>query len=145
MIRFYDQDVKSGLKDKKKLASFLGKLVEAHRPEVQQIQLDFIFCTDSYLLTINARFLSHHTYTDIITFDLSEKPEKLMAEVYISTERLAENALKYRTTYREELHRVVFHGVLHLCGFKDKIPVDKVVMKQQEDACLLRYFADSQG
>ena len=84
-------------------------------------------------------YLNHATFTDIITFDLSETPEKLQGEIYISTERVAENAAKYKVTYEKELHRVIFHGALHLCGFKDKKKADKERMRQEEDLCLQRY------
>lgn len=140
-IRYYEQDVKAALKDKKKLNAFLTGLIMAKRQDVKTVNLTYIFCDDKYLLEINRRFLKHDTLTDIITFDMSESPSALDAEIYISVERIKENALKFATTYPHELHRVIFHGALHLCGYKDKKPEDKQTMTQQEDNCLKKYFA----
>jgi rRNA maturation RNase YbeY len=104
------------------------------------VDLTYVFCDDDYLLEINLDYLNHATLTDIITFDLSEEAEKMQGEVYISTERVAENAAKYKVTYEMELHRVIFHGALHLCGFKDKKKADKERMRQEENLCLSQYF-----
>lgn len=138
--RFYEQDVRSGLKDKKKLSTYLDGLVARYRKGKGKAALTYIFCTDDYLLDINRKFLDHDTYTDIITFDLTGEGELLTAEIYISTERIAENALKFGNSYPEELHRVIFHGALHLCGFKDKSATDKKKMREMEDKCLAEYF-----
>ncbi len=138
--KFYEQDVKTGLINKRELSAFLDMLVQRHLTGVKTIHLNFVFCNDNYLLQINKEFLSHDTYTDIITFNLSEKPNELAADIYISIDRVKENAEKYITTYDHELHRVIFHGVLHLCGFKDKKEADKKEMRQQENLCLKEYF-----
>lgn len=138
--RFYEQEVRSGLKDKKKLSAWLDGLVAQYRKGKGKISLAYIFCTDGYLLDINRKFLDHDTYTDIITFDLTGDGELLNGEIYISTERIAENAEKFSTTYNEELHRVIFHGALHLCGFKDKSAADKKKMREMENKCLSGYF-----
>jgi rRNA maturation RNase YbeY len=139
-VRFYEQGVKSGLKDKRKLSTYLQSLIRRQKTQVKELQLVYVFCDDDYLVEINMDYLNHATLTDIITFDLSEGPEKMQGEVYISTERVRENARKYKVTYEMELHRVIFHGALHLCGFKDKKKVDKVRMRQEEDLCLSQYF-----
>lgn len=102
--------------------------------------LDYIFCTDEYLLGINQQFLKHDTLTDIITFDLSDSIDELMGEIYISVERVRENAQKFGVNYNDELHRVIFHGALHLCGFKDKKEADRLEMRRMEDKCLREYF-----
>ncbi len=138
--KFYEQDVKAALKDKKRLSTYLDALVARYRKGTGKPALTYIFCTDDYLLGINRKFLDHDTYTDIITFDLTNGDELLNGEIYISTERVAENAEKYGTGYNEELHRVIFHGALHLCGFKDKSAADKKKMRQMEDKCLAEYF-----
>ena len=138
--RFYEQDVHSKLKDKRKLSVFLDDLVHKHKKKVTNTSFTYIFCTDEYLLQINRQFLDHDTYTDIITFDLSEQPAQLVGEIYISLDRIAENAEKFGITYNEELHRVIFHGALHLCGFKDKSAADKKEMRKMEDRCLSQYF-----
>ncbi|HYD20804.1 MAG TPA: rRNA maturation RNase YbeY [Flavipsychrobacter sp.] len=138
--RFYEQDIKSGLKDKRRLSLYLDELVSRYRKDKGRTALTYIFCTDDYLLDINRKFLDHDTYTDIITFDLTGSGELLTGEIYISTERIAENAEKFETEYNEELHRVIFHGALHLCGFKDKSAADKKKMREMEDKCLAEYF-----
>ncbi|MBS1773287.1 MAG: rRNA maturation RNase YbeY [Bacteroidetes bacterium] len=138
--RFYEQEIRSGLKDKRRLSAFLDALVHKHLKKADTSNLTYIFCNDEYLLQINQQFLNHDTFTDIITFNLSEAANELVGEIYISTERVKENASKFDTTYNEELHRVIFHGALHLCGFKDKTKTDKETMRKQEDACLKQYF-----
>lgn len=138
-VRFFEQGVKARLNEKRRLSTFLQQLIRRQKPQVKNIDLTYVFCDDDYLLEINMDYLNHATFTDIITFDLSETPEKLQGEIYISTERVAENAAKYKVTYEKELHRVIFHGALHLCGFKDKKKADKERMRQEEDLCLQRY------
>ncbi|GAA4464095.1 hypothetical protein GCM10023093_13760 [Nemorincola caseinilytica] len=137
--KFYEQDVRSGLKDKRKLSAFLDAVVARYRPDVKKAQLTYIFCSDEHLLQMNRQFLDHDTFTDIITFDLSEEDNKIIGEIYISTDRIADNAAKYKVPVADELHRVIFHGALHLCGFKDKKEADKKVMRQKEDECLAAY------
>ena len=139
-VRFYEQEVKSGLKDRRKLSSYLQSLIRRQKTQVKDVQLVYVFCDDDYLVEINMDYLNHATLTDIITFDLSEEPDTMQGEVYISTERVRENAGKYKVTYEMELHRVIFHGALHLCGFKDKKKADKERMRQEEDLCLSQYF-----
>ena len=134
--RFHEQEVKSKLSQKRKLSLFLDELVGQHRLQVKRIQLTYIFCSDEALLEMNQQFLDHDTFTDIITFDLSEKETELIGEIYISVDRIAENAQKFNTDYQQELHRVIFHGALHLCGFKDKTKKDAAAMRLQEDHCL---------
>lgn len=137
--RFYEQDVRSGLKNKRKLSAFLDKLAMKHRKKLKKASFTYIFCSDEALLEMNKQFLNHDTYTDIITFDLSENDTELAGEIYISKDRVAENAAKFDTEYEDELHRVIFHGALHLCGFKDKNKTDKEEMRRQEDKCLKQY------
>ena len=138
--KFYVQDVKTGLKNKRELSVFLDKLVRRHITGIKTVHLNYIFCNDDYLLQINKEFLGHDAYTDIITFNLSEKANELSAEIYISVNRVRENAGKFITSYNHELHRVIFHGALHLCGFKDKKDADKKEMRHQENLCLKEYF-----
>lgn len=138
--RFYEQDVKSGLKEKRKLSAFLDATVKKQGGIKGKISLTYIFCTDEHLLQMNKQFLNHDTYTDIITFDLTADDNSLEGEIYISTDRITENALKFGVDYNNELHRVIFHGALHLCGYKDKTAADKVEMRKMEDKCLKAYF-----
>ncbi len=134
--QFHELEVKSGLKNKRKLSAFLDSLVARYRPEVKKVRLTYIFCTDEKLLEINQQFLNHDTFTDIITFDLSEGATVLEGEIYISTDRVADNATKFKVPVPQELHRVIFHGALHLCGFLDKKEADQKLMRQKEDECL---------
>jgi probable rRNA maturation factor len=138
--KFYVQGVKTGLKNKRELSVFLDRLVHKHIAGIKTVHLNYIFCNDDYLLQINKEFLEHDSYTDIITFNLSEKINELSAEIYISINRVQENAGKYLASYNHELHRVIFHGALHLCGFKDKKDADKKEMYHQENLCLKEYF-----
>ncbi len=136
---FYEQDVRSGLKQKRKLSAFVDVIISKYLPKVETADLNVVFCTDAFLLEMNKNFLDHDTFTDIITFDLSESKKALEGEIYISTERVKENARIFNTTYQDELHRVIFHGVLHLCGFKDKKEKDQKIMRENEDYCLAHY------
>ena len=101
-------------------------------------EISFNFCNDSDLLKVNKEFLNHDTLTDIITFDYSD-PTGLCGEVLISTERVKENSVKFSQSFDAELKRVMVHGVLHLCGFKDKTNADKLMMTTKEDFYLARF------
>jgi probable rRNA maturation factor len=127
----------ANLKDRTRLKKFIGKMVKKEGRQLAELQ--YIFCTDAYLLGINQEYLQHDFFTDIITFDLSEKGQALNAEIYISVERVRENAVNYSSTFKKELHRVIFHGALHLCGYKDKKPKDAQLMHQMEDKWLALY------
>jgi probable rRNA maturation factor len=135
---FFEDGVKSQLKNKRHLSKFIAEniLQEIEVPS----QLQYVFVSDAALIEMNNQFLQHNTYTDIITFNLSENHKKLIGEIYISVERVAENALKFKTTYEQELHRVIFHGALHLCGYKDKSKKDIALMRLMEDTWLMAYF-----
>ncbi|HEX2534685.1 MAG TPA: rRNA maturation RNase YbeY [Chitinophagaceae bacterium] len=118
-----------------------GFLYELCRKEGKAVdQLNYIFCDDHYLLEINRQYLQHDTYTDIITFPLSSKNAPLLSDIYISIPRVKENAKQFQTTFQKELHRVLFHGALHLCGYKDKSPADSKRMRAKEEEYLRRYF-----
>ncbi len=138
---FQDNEVTSGLKDKRKLSTYLDTLVDTHLEGIKKVKLNYICCSDEYLLTINKQFLDHDTFTDIITFDLSETDAELVGEIYISVDRVKENAAKFGVSYLNELHRVIFHGALHLCGYTDKTAADKQEMRRQEDICLAAYLS----
>ena len=101
-------------------------------------QLAVIFCTDDFLLDMNQKFLKHNYYTDIITFDLSTGPG-VIGELYISIDRVVENAETMGLDKAEEIRRVIFHGCLHLCGYKDKLNADKAVMRAKEEQYLRWY------
>jgi len=98
--------------------------------------LNYIFCSDQYLLEINKEYLNHNTYTDIITFDNSEEAGLLSGDIFISIERVKENANQLKSSFIDELNRVMIHGVLHLIGYKDKSIQEKKLMRKREDAYL---------
>lgn len=120
------------------LKIFLYRLFKEEGKKVKAI--NYIFCTDEYLLQLNKTHLNHDTYTDIITFELSEKEEPLTADIYISVERVKENARLYNTSFKRELHRIIFHGALHLSGYKDKSKHDAATMRTKEEHYLSLYF-----
>jgi rRNA maturation RNase YbeY len=129
--------------DKRRLMKAL--LIDLFRKERTPLAaIRYIFCTDEYLLGINRQFLQHDDYTDIITFDLTEgsdgkSPAPKQGEIYISVERVIENARLLMTERDEELRRVMIHGCLHLCGYKDKLNEQKRIMRKKEDQYLSLY------
>ena len=140
-IRYFEEEgIRSKLKQKRALSQFITQEIIRKHLDVQRVDINYIFCNDDSLLEKNIAFLDHHTLTDIITFDLSESEEDLMAELYISIDRVADNAAAFGVSYEQELHRVIFHGILHLCGFKDKTDQDAKEMRRQEDLCIKAYF-----
>jgi rRNA maturation RNase YbeY len=102
--------------------------------------LTYVFCSDEYLLDINKEYLNHDYFTDIITFNLANTDQPVEGEIYISLDRVKENAQKLGQSYKDELHRVIFHGALHLCGFKDKALEEQTRMRKKEDEYLDLYF-----
>ena len=137
-IRFFFTGVKIVLSERKMLKVFIGEMLKIEKRKL--ISLSIIFCTDEYLLEVNRQYLEHDYYTDIITFNLAEHEEFVEGEIYISTDRIRENALTNRVTVQNELHRVIFHGVLHLCGYKDKSKSAKEIMTRMENQMLYKYF-----
>ena len=126
------------LKDRSKLKSFIFNLFKKEEKKLET--LDIIFCTDEYLLQINKTHLAHDYYTDIITFDLSStKATPIVGELYISIDRVKDNAKTHTVSFTNELHRVIFHGSLHLCGYKDKKKDDISVMRKMEEKYLSLY------
>jgi len=101
------------------------------------VQLNIIFCSDEHLLKINREYLQHDYLTDIITFDQSEEPRAVEGDIFISVDRVRENAKLYAATFLHELHRVIIHGVLHLCGYKDHTDEDRHQMREKEDFYLI--------
>ena len=101
--------------------------------------ITYIFCSDEEILRINKLYLNHDYYTDIITFDYSEKG-RVSGDLFISLETVKTNSEKFKTKYEEELHRVMIHGILHLCGYEDKTPVKKKIMRAKEDETLKLFY-----
>lgn len=137
-ISFNYADKTTTLQNRVALRAFIEKSLKKEGISVETLQ--YVFCSDKYLLNINNSFLNHDYYTDIISFDLSEKKGRLIGEVYISVERVKDNAKTHKTSYKEELLRVIFHGALHFCGYKDKKPADAKEMRAQEDKWLKAYL-----
>lgn len=128
------------LKERTKLKAFIPELFKKEGKVLDD--LNIIFCSDEYLLDVNRQFLNHDYYTDIITFDLSDsKAKETTAELYISIDRVKDNAGAHGASVSRELHRIIFHGCLHLCGYKDKNKKDIVVMRGKEEEWLDRYFS----
>ncbi|GAB2700927.1 rRNA maturation RNase YbeY [Mucilaginibacter koreensis] len=135
-IHFFEEDIAYNLKQKLKVKQWIKDTIIAEGFKLDE--LNFIFCSDAYLLTINQQYLNHNTYTDIITFDNSERESYLTGDIFISAERIAENAQKFDVDAATEMHRVIIHGTLHLLGYKDKTPADKTLMTQKEDFYLTK-------
>lgn len=105
--------------------------------------LNYIFCSDDRLLEINKQFLHHDYYTDIITFELSDPQNPVEGEIYISVDRVKDNSRLIRESFIQEIHRVIFHGALHLCGYSDKTHKQRGVMREKEDFYLRGYMQRS--
>jgi probable rRNA maturation factor len=130
-ISFFEEDITYKLKHKTALRQWVTQTIQTEGYKLKE--LSYIFCSDSYLLQINRQYLNHDTYTDIITFDNSDTDKMITGDIFISIERIRENAIKFNIPETDELHRVIIHGVLHLLGYKDKTPVTKQKMTQKED------------
>ncbi len=128
------------LRDRSRLKSFLPSIFKKEKKRLAELQ--YIFCSDDYLLSINKQYLDHDYYTDIITFDLSEPGQPINAEIYISVDRVRDNARSFGTSFKKELHRVIFHGTLHLCGYRDKTERQERLMRKMEDQNLALYFRE---
>jgi rRNA maturation RNase YbeY len=137
-IFFNNADKGTSLRFRTKLKAFISKQCQKEGVRIEALQ--YVFCSDAYLLDINKRFLNHDFYTDIISFDLSEQKGSLVGDVYISIERVKENAKTEGNLYMHELLRVIFHGALHFCGYKDKKSADVRVMRSMEDKWLKAYL-----
>lgn len=138
LVQFYIADTKITLKERTKLKGFIISIFLKEGKKINYI--NYIFCSDEYLLSINREFLKHDYYTDIITFNLSGIQDPINGEVYVSIDRIRENAKNLQVSIKSEFHRVIFHGALHLCGYKDKKRADKQLMRKQEDKYLNSYF-----
>jgi probable rRNA maturation factor len=133
-INFFSEQISFKLPHPRKTSQWIQAAIKNERHSLNE--LNFIFCTDDYLLTLNKQYLNHRTLTDIITFDTGEGSDSISGDVFISVERVKENALKLNTSFHEELHRVLIHGVLHLLGYSDKTPPKQKLMRKKEDAYL---------
>lgn len=135
---FHDYDIRSGIKHKRKMALLVKDILKSKKAAYN---INYILCSDDYLLQINQQYLKHNTLTDIITFDLSEKKsDTLLADIYISVDRVEENAQKFGVQFTHEILRVIVHGVLHLLGFKDKTKAQKTIMRRMESKWINHYI-----
>ena len=128
-INFYSEN-DFVLEDHEKYGRWIERVIASEEKKLEE--LSYIFCDDEYLLKLNEEFLQHDTYTDIITFDYSVG-KILHGDIYISTERVKENSEQFNVSFEEELRRVIIHGVLHLCGYKDKTKEQSLLMRQKEE------------
>ena len=133
MISFHNQSIAFTLKHKLKLKQWVTLITEKEKHRVGTI--NYVFCNDDELLEINLKHLNHNTLTDIITFDYAEG-NVIHSDIFISIERVKENAAKFKVTFEDELHRVLIHGILHLCGYKDKSKLDAELMRKRENWAL---------
>lgn len=138
-IHFFSHDIPTSLKNRANLKRFIESIFKKERQSLDSI--NYIFCSDRAILEINKKYLNHDFYTDVITFDLSTDSKAMSAEVYISIERIRDNAKQLGLSIKSELHRVLFHAALHLCGYNDKKKKDKEVMRKRENDLLAKYFA----
>ena len=138
-VHFFSHDISPNLKNATKLKQFIELIFKMESQSLDSI--NYIFCSDRAILEINKKYLNHDFYTDVITFDLSPDNKAISAEVYISIERIRDNAKQLGLYIKAELHRVLFHAALHLCGYNDKKKGDKELMRKKEDELLTRYFS----
>src|SRR5258705_1519940 len=137
-VRFFSTDLRPNLKNVQRLKQFIELIFKKERRSIDYI--NYIFCSDKDLLRLNRTFLDHDFYTDVITFDLSSGKRKISAEIYISLDRVRDNAKQMGVSLKSEIHGVIFHGALHLCGYNDKSKEDLAVMRKQEQKLLSAYF-----
>lgn len=133
MIYYNSEDTKLPKIQKRKISQWIKSVVKKHNYKVGDIS--YIFCSDEVILRVNREYLQHDYFTDIITFDYTEG-DRISGDLFISLDTVKTNAEKFGTPYKEELHRVIIHGILHLCGIDDKGPGEREVMEQNENDAL---------
>lgn len=127
------------LQNQLKIKDWIENVIATEGFEVGDIS--YVFCNDKYLLKLNVEFLNHDTLTDIISFDYT-LGKQINGEIYISTERVVENAKDFNAMFEDELHRVIIHGILHFCGYKDKTDSQEKIMRQKEDLYIAKLRAN---
>ena len=133
-VYFFEEDISFTHTSEEKTKLWIEHIIQTEKRILGD--LNFIFCTDEHLHEINVSYLNHDTYTDIITFDNSDKVEDVSGDIFISIDRVEANARDLAISFDEELNRVMIHGVLHLIGFNDKSDEEKQQMREKEDTCL---------
>lgn len=139
-IHFFTEETNYTLKKKSLLKDWINQTILKEGYQLQE--LNFIFCSDDYLLKINQQYLNHDTYTDIITFDNSNSEKQICGDIFISIDRIKENARIFNVKITDELHRVMIHGTLHLLGYPDKKKHEKALMTEKEDFYLAQRTID---
>lgn len=132
-IQYFNEDVPLPKLKKRKSTNWIKETIHAEEKRVGDIS--FIFCSDNYLLEVNRTYLDHDYFTDIITFDYVEGT-RINGDIFISVDRVRENSVEFKTTFEDEMNRILIHGILHLLGYKDKNKKDKLLMTEKEDLYL---------
>jgi probable rRNA maturation factor len=135
-IHFFYEETSFKAKSVGALRNWIHQSILAENQILQE--LNFIFCSDDYLLKMNQQYLNHDTFTDVITFDHSEQKEAIYGDIFISIDRIKENAKQFNNSFNQELYRVMIHGTLHLLGYKDKKTADKTKMTEKENEYLAK-------
>ncbi|MEQ8807527.1 MAG: rRNA maturation RNase YbeY [Imperialibacter sp.] len=133
-ITFFSEEITFKLASPTKVRSWIKEVIRLEKHTLAEVS--YVFCSDDYLHNMNVQYLNHDTLTDIITFDNSEEEEQIEGDIFISIDRVKENAARLNLPFENELHRVMIHGILHLCGYKDKASSERELMRKKEDACL---------
>lgn len=133
-INFFCEDVTFVVKDKTKVKNWIYQIIKQHDSKPQTI--NYIFCSDEYLREVNKQYLEHDYYTDIITFDQAENEGEVAGDLYISIDRIKDNAEQIGISFEQELHRVLIHGVLHLIGYDDLTDETEAQMRELENKAL---------
>ena len=136
-VNFHFEKTRVSLGNRNRLKTFINEVVTREKKTLDS--LNYIFCTDKDLLEINRQYLNHDFYTDVIAFDLSSSSKQILADIYISVDRVRQNAKTVNSSVRDELHRVMFHGLLHLCGYNDKAVRQRKTMRAKENFYLDLY------
>jgi probable rRNA maturation factor len=140
-INFFKENVSFQIRKRGEIRKWISTVIDREGKEAQE--LNFIFCDDNYLSELNFKYLRHKTLTDILTFSLNDGESGLNGDIFISIQRVKENAVKFNQRIEDELHRVMIHGILHLIGYKDKSRIEKIKMREKEDFYLELFLASA--
>ena len=135
-IHFFKEDIRFRLLFRSEIEKWIAGAIRQHGCVLQEV--NYIFCSDEYLLRLNKKFLNHNFYTDVITFDTAVEKKKISGDIFISYPRVVDNAEKFKATLKDELHRVMIHGMLHLLGYNDKSKKDRQEMRDAEEKWMNR-------
>ena len=132
-IQFFTEKIRFKLSNPKNTVSWIKSVIKKEGASLEGV--NYIFCSDEHLREINIQYLNHKTYTDIVTFNYGSN-DQIEGDIFISIDRVRENAEKFKTDFQTELHRVIIHGILHLIGYNDKTKSEKLLMREKEDTYL---------